>query len=131
MRRNDTLFNLAQWLTDPPSGGPIQMWFVGVGLSSIVAIYGLSCCLSQRATTINLTNARFQSLPNTFSMEISGIHAVIYGLLILFVGLFMHFQWFWGLYRPLQRFYEIGKFLSFVGVLASVLSLIFTMITRT
>lgn len=55
MRRNEYLFDLADWLTNPPSGGPIQMWVVGAGLSSLVSLYGTSCILTQRATSLNIT----------------------------------------------------------------------------
>ena len=131
MQHNESLFDLADWLTDPPSGGPIQMWSVGAALSGVVTLYGLSCCFTQRATTLNITMRGFQPLARGFWLGISGIHAVTFGLLITCIGLFIHFQWFWGNHKRLFRFHEIAKYAAASGVVAAMIAHTFTMITKT
>ncbi len=115
MRRNDGLFDLADWLTDAPSGGPVQKWGVGIALAAITALYGVSCCLSQRATWFSSNRHGYGS----WLVELTGASAVCVGLLFICVGLFMHFQWFWGSHEKLQRYFEIGKYASVCGVVAS------------
>lgn len=122
MQSDRTIFDLADWLTDPPSGGPIQMWFVGAGLSAIVGFYGLSCCFAQRAVTLNITSRGYQPLGPGLLVEITGVHAVTFGLLVACIGLFIHFQWFWGNHKRLLAFYEIGKYAAVMGVVAAMIA---------
>ena len=131
MRRNEYLFDLADWLTDPPSGGPIQMWVVGAGLSALVSLYGISCCLTQRATTLNITMRGFQPIGRGLWLDISGIHAVTFGLVIMCVGLFIHFQWFWGNHKRLFPFHEVAKYCAALGLVVAILAHAYTMITQT
>ncbi|TWT56404.1 hypothetical protein CA85_42170 [Allorhodopirellula solitaria] len=131
MRHNETLLDIADWMTDPPTGGPIQMWSVGGILASVVTLYGLSCCLTQRATTLNMTMRGFPSLGRGLWLDITGIHAITFGLVITCVGLFIHFQWFWGNHKRLLPFHEFGKYTAAFGVVAAMLAHVFTMMTRT
>ncbi len=131
MRRNETPFDIADWLSDPPSGGPLQMWSVGAILASIVTVYGLSCCLTQRATTLNIATRGFPSLGRGLLMDINGIHAITFGLVITCVGLFIHFQWFWGNHRRLLPYHELGKYIAAIGVVVAMLAHVYTMIAWT
>jgi hypothetical protein len=130
LRHNENLFDLADWLTDPPSGGPLQMWAVGAVLSAIVSGYGFLCCVTQHATTIGLTT-RSRSLSQGLWVEISGVHAVTYGLVLISIGLFIHFQWFWGNHRRLGQFYELAKYAAVVAVILALVVHVGTMIART
>tara|TARA_A100001391_G_scaffold144134_1_gene101881 strand:+ start:219 stop:728 length:510 start_codon:yes stop_codon:yes gene_type:complete len=131
VRRNETLFDIADWLTDPPAGGPIQMWSVGGVFSSVVMLYGLSCCVTQRATTLNITMRGFSSLGRGPWLDINGIHAFTFGLVVTCVGLFIHFQWFWGNHKRLSPYHEFGKYIAAVGVVVAMLAHAFTMIAWT
>lgn len=131
MRRKEYLFDLADWLTDPPGGGPIQMWGVGAGLSALVSLYGISCCLTQRATTLNITMRGFHPIGRGLWLEISGMHAFTFGLVILCIGLFMHFQWFWGNHKRLFPFHEVAKYCATLGLVVAILAHAYTMITQT
>lgn len=131
MGRNDTLFDLADWLTDPPTGGPVQMWTIGAGLSTIIGAYGLSCCIAQRATTLNVTMRGFRPLSHGFLLEVHGAHAVTLGIVILLIGLFVHFQWFWGNHARLKQYYEVPKYIVACGVVVATLVHAFTLIART
>ena len=106
MRHNESLIELADWLTEPPEGGPLQMWSVGAGLAGVVSGYGLICCLTQRATTLNVTMRGFSPLGHGLWRDISGVHAVSFGLVVLCIGLFIHFQWYWGSHERLRAFHE-------------------------
>ncbi|MBB3209275.1 hypothetical protein FHS27_005115 [Rhodopirellula rubra] len=131
MRRNETLFDMADWLTDPPTGGPIQMWSVGVILSSIVTGYGVGCCILRRAITLNISQRGFRPLSQGFWLEIAGIHAVTFGLVVVSIGAFMHFQWFWGNHEKLAGYHEIGKYLSVLGLLIASVAHVYTMLVHT
>jgi hypothetical protein len=131
LRRNEYLFDIADWLTEPPIGGPIQMWVVGAGISGTVTLYGLYCCLAQRATTLNITMRGFQPIGHGLWLDITGIHAVTFGLIIVCVGMFIHFQWFWGNHKLLFPYHEIAKYSAAMGLIAAMVAHVFTMITRT
>ncbi|MEM1227454.1 MAG: hypothetical protein AAGJ40_17280 [Planctomycetota bacterium] len=131
MRRDEFLFNLANWLTDPPSGGPIQMWLVGAGLSAFVSFYGLSCCLTQRAITLNITMRGFHPIGRGLWLEITGMHAVTFGLVTTCVGLFIHFQWFWGNHHRLFAFHEVAKYCAALCLVVAILAHAYTMIVAT
>ena len=131
MRQNHTLFDLADWLTEPPSGGPIQMWAVGGALSLLITGYGLVCCLTQRATTLNITMRGFSPIDEGLFLEINGMHAVTFGLVVTCIGLFIHFQWFWGNHKRLSRYHEIAKYLSATGLAVSAIAHVYTLIMRT
>jgi MFS superfamily sulfate permease-like transporter len=131
MRHNESLFDFADWLTEPPAGGPIQMWTVGAVLASVVSGYGLLCCITQRATTLNITMRGFRSLGHGLWLDISGVHAVTFGLLFTCIGLFIHFQWFWGNHKRLFPYHELAKYGAVVGVIVAMIVHVFTMIART
>lgn len=131
MQHNQSLFDLADWLTEPPAGGPIQMWTVGAGLASLVSGYGLLCCLTQRATTLSITLRGFQPIGRGMWVEITGVHAVTLGIVIVCLGLFIHFQWFWGNHKRLYRFHEVCKYATVVALLVAIVGHVFAMITRT
>lgn len=105
------------------------MWVVGAGLSAVVTLYGLSCCLTQQATTLNITMRGFQPIGRGLWLEITGIDAVTLGSLIICIGLFLHFQWFWGNCSRLIRYHEIAKYFAAFGVIASMVAHIITMIS--
>ncbi|WP_164101401.1 hypothetical protein [Candidatus Laterigemmans baculatus] len=121
MIHHDSVFDFADWLIAPPSGGPLQKWFVGIGLAVLTTGYGLYCCVTRRAITLNLS--RGYRAPDEFLwLELTGIPALTLGLLITCIGLFLHFQWFWGNHRRLVRYHEIGKFAAGVGAVAALLA---------
>lgn len=128
MRRNEYFFDLVEWLTEPPSGGLAQMWGVGGGLSAVFVAYGLYCVLAQHATTLNITMRGIQPLSRGLLIDIYGVQAVSFGLAIICIGLFTHFQWFWGNQKRLVPFYEIAKYGAALGFLAAIVAHVFTMI---
>ncbi|WDQ19338.1 hypothetical protein [Rhodopirellula sp. P2] len=112
MYQHDWILDLADRLSDGPDGGPITRRVVGVGIAAVVCLHGLRCCLVQRATTINLAH-RGQMSP-MFWKEYNGTPAVTFGVLLICVGLFIHFRWYWGNHKRLQYYYEIPTAISIV-----------------
>ena len=131
MRRNESIFDLADWLTDPPSGGPMQMWCVGGGLAAVVTLYGVVCCITRQATTLNIHLRGAGALGDGLLIDLSGVPAVTFGATVIFIGLFMHFQWFWGNHKRLFWYHEIGKYAAVIGMVAGTVSYAFVMITQT
>lgn len=131
MRSYEYLFDFFDWLTDPPSGGTFQKWMAGAALSSVVACYGLWCCITQHATTLNVGLRGFAYTGRGFWRELNGAPAVTFGLAILCVGTFIHFQWYWGNDRRLDTYYEIGKYGAALCFVIAVISHIYTILTHT
>lgn len=130
MRRYGNLFDIAEWLTEPPTGGPIQKWIVGVGLASLVTIYGLACCFTQRASTLNITIRGVPSVGRGFWLALDGIQAVSLGLVIACIGAFIHFQWYWGNHPRLFPLHEIAKYLAAFAVFVAAMAHLFAMLMR-
>jgi hypothetical protein len=126
MTRHEGLLTFLDWITDPPRGGRAQMWVVGAGLATLTFVYGMSCLITQRAT---VPRTRFRGMggmnPGVFT-EISGDMAVAFGMGMVILSLFIHFQWFWGNHPKLSNYYEIGKYLSLLGLLGMVLYCVYS-----
>lgn len=119
MLDNSSLLETAESLTEPPTGGKLKMWIVGVGFASLPFMYGCWCCFTGHAKTLNITMRGFQPIQRGFLMDLSGNSALSMGAILVSIGLFIHFQWFWGNHHFLYRWYEIGKYLSVLGVVIS------------
>ena len=131
MKSRESLFDLADWLTSPPSGGRVQMWTVGAFVAAAFSIYGLVCCLTQHARIPNLPLRGFPPLSRQLIVDINEPLAVPVGLVFIFVGLFIHSQWFWGNHQRLFPYHELGKLLAAIGLVASLLRLVYVMIMDT
>ncbi len=129
MTRHDGIFTFLDWITDPPRGGYAQMWVVGAGLAVLTFAYGVSCVITQRATVPRVRVRAMGGMHQGMFTEIDGNAALAYGVLAVFVSLFIHFQWFWGNHPKLSRYYEIGKYGTLIGLLATALALTYTLIT--
>jgi len=121
MTRHEGLLTFLDWITDPPSGGRSQMWLIGAGLSTLTFVYGLSCVIFQSAHVPRVRVRGLGGMNQGLFMEISGNTAVTYGIGIIILALFIHFQWFWGNHPQLSNYYEIGKYLTLFGLLGMVL----------
>ena len=131
MRSDHFLFDLAEKLSGPPNGGPIQKWSVGAGVAAVVAGYGVKCCMTGRATVLNLTARQFEPIRRGLWREVTGPLAITIGGLILSVALFIHFQWFWGNHEPLIPYHEIAKIVATILVAAMTLFNVYAMIAWT
>jgi hypothetical protein len=105
------------------------MWVVGAGLAFLTFAYGVSCMITQIATVPRVRFRGMGGMHQGMFTEIGGNAAVAYGLLGVFVSLFIHFQWFWGNHPTLSRYYEIGKYGTVLGLLATVLAFAYTQMT--
>ena len=114
------LFDLADTFSGPPSGEKEQKWILGGFLAALPVGYGLYCCLTGHAKTINVPLQGFQAIGRGFFLDVFGGAAVSLGFALVFIGLFLHFHWFWGHHHILCRYYEIGKLVALIGMLVSV-----------
>lgn len=121
-RDSQTIFDVSDALSSPPSGGRAQMWIAGVLFAAICLGYGLYCCVTMQAKTINTRMASFPALGKGPFLDIEGGAAVSMGVIFVFAGLFMHFQWFWGNHPRLSLYYELGKYGSVVGFIGGVVA---------
>lgn len=117
-----SIFEFADFLDSPPSGGRGQMWIVGALFAAIPFAYGLVCCVTMRAKTINMDWGGFPGLGRGLFLDIQGGAALSMGAVFVFAGLFMHFQWFWGNHARLSQYYELGKYGSVVGFVGALIA---------
>ncbi|MEL7267016.1 MAG: hypothetical protein AAFP69_19710 [Planctomycetota bacterium] len=61
-------------------------------------------------------------------LEIFGAHAVSFGLVIVCISLFMHFQWFWGNHKRLYPFHAVFKFCAALGIVVATFAHLYTML---
>ena len=126
MQSNEVLFSFFDWLTDAPRGGRLQKWVVGAGLAFITMIYGISCVITQRATVPKARVRGLGGLNQGMFTELGGNAAIVFCILVMFISLFMHFQWFWGNHPRLSAYYEIGKYGALIGFIATALYVAYT-----
>ena len=96
-------------LEGTPDVGPTTRWLCGVVVAAIPVAYGVSRIVAGEAT--------FHS--RTGTLHLTGTAAVMLGLVLISVGLFLHFHFFWAPHRVLWRFAELGKILSLLLFLGS------------
>jgi hypothetical protein len=120
MSRDEPFFDVVEAVTSPPSGGKAQMWAWGVGLAAFPFAYGAFCCWTQHAKTINVTFRGVRPVAEGFLLDVQGSPAIALGVLWMFVGSLMHFQWFWGNHPKLANYHEIGKYASVLGIIAAI-----------
>jgi hypothetical protein len=88
---------------DPPSGA-FPKWFGGAVVAGIIAIYGLSAVVNQEATLPRRGISR--------SYVLEGASAVVYGVAVLGVAIFVHCHYFWGNSKKLAEYFILGKMIG-------------------
>jgi len=85
------------------------MWLVGVGVALIPVLIGIKGFVTGRA----VIPGRHQSL------EVHGRAAIAVSLTFIFVGLFIHCHYFWGLRDRFWKHSQIGKLCAAGGFILS------------
>lgn len=98
-----TGFDEAEDLAYSPSGGPVKMWLLGVGLALFPIGYGIKCILAGQATLWGRYNSQ---------LDVTGSSAVALATAYIAVGVFIHAHWFWGLLPKFEIVSYILKFLA-------------------
>ena len=113
-------------VTDAMSGMPPQSrwakWFGGLAFP-LIPMWGALHCWIQREG--------FFPGQNRIRYELTGMQAVVLGFLLFDVAAFLHFHYFWGNSRQLNRYMEIGKVASGILAVGSILYLVWFMATET
>ena len=100
---------LAEDLSEPPSGGRLKMWLVGVGLALVPIGYGIYCLLTGHAVLLGQNE----------NLDVTGPGAVALAIAYIAVGIFIHAHWFWGLYDKPMWLSPVLKVLSTLVFLGS------------
>lgn len=111
----DGLIRFSEWLREPPSGGSFQKWFAGAGLAGLTTCFGLWIIVSRQPWFLELSSGRAGS-------AVSETEAIAGGCVALSVGLFIHFQWFWGNHETLAHYYGLGKLITAIGFVVSLVA---------
>jgi hypothetical protein len=85
---------LAEQLNGPPEGGRWAQWIGGVVLALAAVIAGVVAIATSRIAA---------------------------GVFLIFLGLMLHFHYFWGLHPKLRAFSGLGKNFAALGMIASIL----------
>ena len=107
--------NLADSLSDTPDVDEGGRWFYGVVLAALAAAWGLWCAADGEVTVVT----------RGVTSELTDGAATAFGLVFVSIGSFMFFHYFWATHKFLWRFAELGKILSillFLGSLVRALS---------
>lgn len=115
----ERLIRLSEWLREPPSGGSFQKWFAGVGLAGLTTCFGLWMIVSRQPWFFELSRSRFR---RPLESALSETEAIAGGCVALSVGLFIHFQWFWGNHETLAHYCGLGKLIATLGFVASLVA---------
>lgn len=113
---------LIEWLADRPSGGRVQQWCAGVIAAAPLFLYGCFGIMF-RLLTVPRIPLRGSHQRAGWS-ELSGSEAISAGVLIAAIGLFMHFQWFWGNHEKLWRYSQLGKLIAMLAFLGAAIYLV-------
>ena len=54
-----------------------------------------------------------------FWKEYNGTPAITFGMLLICVGLFIHFRWYWGNHKRLQYYYEYPTAISIIALIVA------------
>lgn len=115
---SDSWVRFAEWLSSPPTGGPIQKWFVGLAVGPAMMAVGLYL-LIQECAGISLAGRR---LAGSSLVTLTGVQAIAAAGLIFSIGLFIHSQWFWGNHEKETYYYNFGKCIATVGFIISLVA---------
>ena len=108
-KEHRTVFDDAEDLAYPPSGGRIKMWLLGIGLALVPVGYGIYCLHSGHALLFG-RNA---------NLDATGSSAVALAIAYIAVGIFIHAHWFWGLLPKFEAVSCVLKFLAVIVFLGS------------
>jgi hypothetical protein len=100
---------------DIPLSGFWAKWFGGVCVPLVLVGYGVVCCITRHGT-----------LPGDRSsdMDVSGVEAIALGIASASLGLFLHCHYFWGNIYHLSAWATIGKIVSAMAFICSLVYLI-------
>lgn len=99
----------AEDLSYSPSGGPMKMWLLGVGLALIPVSYGVHCLRTGHATLFGQNS----------DLDVHGSGATALAIAYLSAGLFIHAHWFWGLLPRCEAVSYVLKILATLIFLGS------------
>jgi len=99
------------WLV-PPSW---RKWLGSATLPLLLIGYAVRCWILQQATIIGHVRGGHTSIGH-----ICGINAIAFGFVFLFLGLFLHFRYFWRVVPKLHPFSYPAADLAFRGFVVSI-----------
>lgn len=103
-------------LGDEPMGDAWSKWGLGVVVPILIATYGLSRAILRHVVLFGRRGS---------SMPLSGWDAVVFGIAVLGVALFMHAHYFWSNSNRLAEYAELGKV---IGLLVGLSGLAFVVV---
>ncbi len=130
MQKNERVTDFADWLTSGPGGGPLWSWGSGIFAAGILVAYGCYVVAAQQGTSLNLPVFGFPQDRGFGLQKVQGATAVSLGIAIACLGLFMHFQWFWGNHRRLSRYFEIGKYAALASAAIATIAHVILMLSQ-
>jgi len=95
-------------------------WFGGALMPLLPMGYALKCWILKQATLPGRRGS---------SMQLHGEDAIVFGLVCLFLALFLHFHFFWTAFPKLEPFSHLGKFLSLIGLVVSIFWLMWSILS--
>lgn len=122
--RRQSGFDIANVLGTRMTGGKFPVWAYGIMCSGVIALYGLSCVVTQSALFIG----RSRSSRSFRLIEYGGRPAVALGLSYIAIAIFMHCHFCWSEHEKYHGYAALGKLVSMLGGVAGIVFLIFDVI---
>jgi len=110
---------VVEFFSDPPVPTFWSKWFGGALIPLLPTGYAVKCWIFKQATL----PGRHRQL-----MQLYGEDAIMLGLVCLFIGLFLHFHFFWTAFPRLEHFSHLAKVLSLVGLVVSIFWLMWSIL---
>jgi hypothetical protein len=97
-----------------------RKWVLGLVVPTPILIYAIICIISRHAV--------FGGGRGTRGIDLNGVGAIAYGVMVMGFTLFGHFHCFWGECKDRESVAVIGKIVSFLLVVAGFGTLLWSII---
>jgi len=102
------------------TGGTFPVWAYGIVCSGAIALYGVSCVVTQSALFVGGR----RSFRSFLFVEYTGNPAVALGLSYIAAAVFLHCHFCWSEHEKYHGYAALGKMGALVGVVAGIVFLV-------
>lgn len=107
--RNKAVADLSDSLSNDAPQSPWAKWFGGMVVPLLIAIVGISNCISKQAVFSG----------DGADLNLHGKNAIAMGIALLSVSAFLHTHYFWGNLERMRQYSDFGKTISAIAFIGS------------
>ena len=117
-RLSEATGRIASFFSEDASGSPVAKWVGGIIIPASIAAYSVRCLMMRTGTIIGRGGA----------LRVSGVDAIVYGIAILGLAVFLNAHFFFSTSRKLYVVSELGRPLGLMLLAGGALYLVFRVI---